>query len=143
MALVRQKAKLVAQGQGFDYIISDGPSGIGGSVLSSSSGADLALLVTEPTLSAIQDLERIVGVCHHCGVTAMVGINKYDLNEDNTRHIENYCLSQGIDIASKIPFDTRVIEALVQGLPAVEYCQGGVTSEIERLWQVITKALGK
>jgi len=141
VALVRQKAKSVAQEQGLQYIISDGSPGIGCPVISSLSGANLALLVTEPTLSGIHDLERVLGVCHHFGVMAMVCINKYDLNEDNTRQIENFCLSQEIDIAAKIPYDNVVTEALVQGLPVVEYSQGRVSSEMERLWQVVARAL--
>ncbi len=142
VALVRQQAKLSAEKQGLDYIISDGPPGIGCPVISSLSGADLALLVTEPTLSGIYDLERVLGVCHHFGIPTLVCINKYDLNEDNTRQIKSYCLGQGIDIASKIPFDDVVTEALVQGLPVVEYSQRGVVHQIETLWQTVTKALG-
>jgi len=141
VALVRQQAGLLAKEQGFDYIISDGPPGIGCPVISSLSGANLALLVTEPTLSGIHDLERVLGVCHHFGVPALVCINKYDINEDNTRQIESYCLSQGVGVASKIPFDNVVTEALVQGLPVVEYSQGKVTQEIESLWQYIIRVL--
>ncbi len=141
VALVRQKARLVAEKEGFDYIISDGPPDIGCPVISSLSGANLALLVTEPTLSGIHDLERVLGVCHHFGISAIVGINKYDINEDNTRRIESYCLSQGITVASRIPFDNVVTEALVQGLPVVAYSRNGVAQEIERLWQVIVKQL--
>jgi len=142
VALVRQQAKLIAEREGFDYIISDGPPGIGCPVISSLSGANLALLVTEPTLSGIHDLERVLGVCHHFGVPALVCINKYDINEDNTSQIESYCLSQGVEVAAKIPFDNVVTEALVQGLPVVEYSQGEVTEEIESLWQHVSRALG-
>jgi len=141
VALVRQQAKQIAEKQGFNYIISDGPPGIGCPVISSLSGANLALLVTEPTLSGIHDLERVLGVCHHFGVPAIVCINKYDINEDNTRQIENYCLGQGVEVATKIPFDNVVTEALVQGLPVVEYSQGKVTQEIESLWQRISCTL--
>ena len=141
VALVRQQAKQIAERVGLNYIISDGPPGIGCPVISSLSGANLALLVTEPTLPGIHDLERVLGVCHHFGIPALVCINKYDLNEDNTHQIENYCLSQGIGVASKIPFDNVVTEAIVQGLPVVEYSQGAVTNEIDSLWQRITHAL--
>ena len=141
VALVRQQAGLLAKEQGFDYIISDGPPGIGCPVISSLSGANLALLVTEPTLSGIHDLERVLGVCHHFGVPALVCINKYDINEDNTRQIESYCLSQGVEVTSKIPFDNVVTEAMVQGLPVVEYSQGKLTQEIESLWQHIIRVL--
>ena len=141
VAVVRQKAKLIAERQGLDYIISDGPPGIGCPVISSLTGVDLAVIVTEPTLSGMHDLDRVVGVCHHFTVPVIVCINKYDLNEDNTRQIESYCLSQGMGVASKIPFDNVVTEALVQGLPVVEYSQNRVAHQIERLWQIVSKHL--
>ena len=141
VALVRQQAKQIAERDGLDYIVSDGPPGIGCPVISSLSGASLALLVTEPTLSGIHDLERVLGVCRHFGIPALVCINKYDLNEDNTRQIGNYCLKQGIEVAARIPFDNAVTEAIVQGLPVVEYSQGRVTQEIKSLWQRINGAL--
>ena len=142
VAVVRQQAKQIAEKHGLDYIISDGPPGIGCPVISSLSGASLALLVTEPTLSGIHDLERVLGVCHHFGVPALVCINKYDINEDNTHQIESYCLSQEVEVAATIPFDNVVTEAIVQGFPVVEYSQGKVTHEIESLWQRITLTLG-
>jgi len=142
VALVRQKAKQLAERNGLDYIITDGPPGIGCPVISSLSGVDLALLVTEPTLSGMHDFERVLGVCHHFGIPALVCINKYDLNEDNTRQIEDYCLSQGVEMAAKIHFDNAVTEAIVNGLPVVEYSRNNdVTHEIEGLWQVVSKHL--
>jgi len=143
VAVVRQQAKRIAEEQSLDYIISDGPPGIGCPVISSLSGASLALLVTEPTLSGMHDLERVLEVCRHFGVPALVCINKYDVNEDNTRQIENHCLAQGIEVASKIPFDNIVTEALVHGLPVVEYSDGEVSHEIEALWQKISNVLAE
>jgi MinD superfamily P-loop ATPase len=143
VALVRQQAKEMAEKQGAAYIISDGPPGISCPVISSLSGASLALLVTEPTLSGIHDLERVLGVCRHFDVPALVCINKYDINGDNTRQIENYCLEQGVEVASKIPFDNVVTEAMVQGLPVVEYGDSPVSREINLLWQNITRLLAK
>ena len=139
VALVRQNARLIAEGEGYSHILSDGPPGIGCPVISSLSGADLALLVTEPTLSGMHDLERILGVCRHFGVPAMVCINKYDLNEENTCQIEEFCLEQGIEVISRLPFDNVVTEALVQGLPVVEYSEGRLTQEIEALWQRVSQ----
>jgi MinD superfamily P-loop ATPase len=138
VAQVRQEARRIAEEQGLEYIISDGPPGIGCPVISSLSGASLALMVTEPTLSGIHDLERVLGVCRHFGVPAMVCINKYDLNEENTRRIEDYCRSQEIKLAAKIPFDNAVTEAIVRGVPVVEYADGAVSREIEGLWDVIS-----
>jgi len=143
VALVRQQAKLMAEKEGADCIISDGPPGIGCPVISSLSGASLALLVTEPTLSGIHDLERVLGVCRHFDIPALVCINKYDINQENTRQIESYCSSQGVEVASKIPFDNMVTEAMVQGLPVVEYSDNSVSREINLLWQNISRFLSK
>jgi len=143
VAVVRQQATQIAEKHGLDYIISDGPPGIGCPVISSLSGANTALLVTEPTLSGIHDLERVLGMCHHFGVQALVCINKYDINEDNTHQIEGYCLSQGVEVAARIPFDNIVTEAMVHGLPVVEYSRNGVSRQIESLWEIVSKLLNK
>jgi len=141
VTVVRQNARLIAEKEGLKYVITDGPPGIGCPVISSLSGAKLALLVTEPTLSGIHDLERVLELCRHFGVPALVCINKYDINEENTREIERFCLGQGVEVVSKIPLDNVVTEALVQGLPVVEYCDGEVAQEVERLWHRVCTAL--
>jgi len=141
VALVRQKARQIAGKEGLGYIISDGPPGIGCPVISSLTGANLALLVTEPTLSGMHDLVRVLGVCRHFGVPALVCINKYDLNDDNSQQIERYCLDQGVEVISRIPFDNVFTEALAQGRPVVEHSAGKVAQEIESLWQRISHAL--
>jgi MinD superfamily P-loop ATPase len=141
VALVRQQARQIAEDKGKDLIISDGPPGIGCPVISSLSGASLALLVTEPTLSGMHDLERVLGVCRHFGVSALVCINKYDLNEENSQQIESYCLGQGVDIAGTIPFDNIVTESIVQGVPVVEYASGRVSRELERMWHSLSTIL--
>ena len=112
--------------------------GIGCPVISSLSGVDLALIVTEPTLSGIHDLERVIGVCRHFGALTLVCINKYDLNEENTHLIESHCREMGIEVASKIPFDNAVTEAMVRGLPVVEYTQKDVAHRIEEMWQRVS-----
>ncbi len=141
VAQVRQRARQIAQEQNLEYIISDGPPGIGCPVISSLSGASLALLVTEPTLSGMHDLERVLAVCRHFAVPAVVCINKYDINEDNAREMENYCSSRGIAVAAKILFDNTVTEALVRGVPVVEYSDGKVSLEIKKLWQAVCETL--
>jgi MinD superfamily P-loop ATPase len=143
VALVRQDAKLIAERENLNYIITDGPPGLGGPVISSLSGANLAVLVTEPTLSGIHDLERVIGVCRHFGVPVLVCINKYDLNEENTCQIESYCGKEGIEMAARIPFDNVMTEAIVQGLPVVEYSNNRVTNQIKELWQTVSAKLDK
>lgn len=134
VAHVRQQAKKLAEEQDLDYIISDGPPGIGCPVISSLSGASLALLVTEPTLSGIHDLERVLDVCHYFGIPALVCINKFDINKTNTQDIENYCKARGITVAAKIPYDDVVTKAMVRGVPIVEYSDGKVSQKIKTLW---------
>jgi len=141
VALVRQKARALAEKQEAEYIISDGPPGIGCPVISSLSGTSLALLITEPTLSGIHDLERVLEVCRHFSVPALVCINKYNINEDNTCRIENYCRSQGVDVIAKVSFDKVVTEAMVHGLPVVKYSDGKVSRQINMLWNNIVERL--
>ncbi len=137
VAVVRQKAKAIARNKGSAYVLSDGPPGIGCPVISSLSGAELALIVSEPSLSAIHDLERVLAVCRHFGVGALVCINKYDLDEENSRRIEDYCRQAGIDVGTKIPFDTVVTDAITQGVPVVEFGDGVVSRRMEELWRVV------
>ena len=141
VAQVRQRARQIAEEQDLDYIISDGPPGIGCPVISSLSVANLALLVTEPTLSGKHDLERVIGVCGHFGVPAVVCINKYDINEENAVQIKRYCKGHGIRVAGRIPFDNVVTEALVHGVPLVAYAKGIVSREIESLWDGVSRML--
>lgn len=137
VAQVRQRAKQIAAEGDLDYIISDGPPGTGCPVISSLTGADLALLVTEPTLSGAHDLERIIQVCWHFGVKAVVCINKFDINELNTRKIEQFCNESETRIVSRIPYDAAVTEALMQAVPVVEYTECNASEEIINLWQNI------
>jgi len=141
VALVRRKARDITENERLEYILSDGPPGIGCPVISSLSGANMAVLVTEPTLSGIHDLDRVIGVCRHFGVSPLVCINKYDLNEDNSRQIEDNCGKEKIEVVAKIPFDNIVTKALVQGVPVVEYSDGKVSREIERAWGRIRNVL--
>jgi len=137
VALVRQQARKIAEDKGYSTIITDGPPGIGCPVISSLSGADLALLVTEPTVSGVHDLERVIEVCRHFKVPATVCINKYDINEEKASQIEEHCAGIGIKVAGKIPFDTAVNRAVAHGVPLVECDEGPAAGEIKHLWKNI------
>jgi len=143
VAMVRQQAKIIAEKYKHDYILSDGPPGIGCPVISSISGVNLAVIVTEPTLSGIHDMKRVIGVCHHFNAPAIVCINKYDVNEENSRRIEDYCDELSIKIAAKIPYDNIVTEALIQGVPVIEYTENNVSKQINILWDYISERLAK
>jgi len=121
VTVVRQNAREKADQESFELIVSDGPPGIGCPVISSLSGATAALIVTEPSLSGMHDLDRIIGVCNHFGAPAMVCINKYDINEENTATIEEYCADNNVEVIAKIPFDNAAIEALINQESLVEH----------------------
>ncbi len=140
--VVRQNARSIGQKEGLEYVITDGPPGIGCPVISSLSGADLALLVTEPTLSGIHDLERVISVCRHFGVPALVCINKYDLNEGNSQLITKSCLHQEIEVVSRIPYENKVSESIAEGVPLVEYIDNGASKEIKSLWSSLSELVG-
>jgi MinD superfamily P-loop ATPase len=82
-------------------------------------------------------------VCRHFGIEAQVCINKYDINEENSQRIEQYCREQGIITAGRIPFDNVFTEAMIAGLPVVEYSAGEVSRQIESMWNKIEKSLVK
>jgi MinD superfamily P-loop ATPase len=134
---VRKRARELAQQTDAIFILSDGPPGIGCPAISSLSNASLALIVSEPSLSGIHDLERVLAVCRHFGVTALVCINKFDLSEENSRRIEDHCGDVGVEVVGRIPFDPDVTLAIVQGLPVVETSDGAASREIRALWEAI------
>jgi MinD superfamily P-loop ATPase len=134
VTVVRKNAKTLAEEKNKDLIIIDGPPGIGCPVIASISGVDLVLIVTEPTLSAIHDLERILGVAYHFKIPAVVCINKFDINLENTANIEQYCKNNNIDIVGKLPYDNVVTEAMIHEKNVVEYSKSDFTNRIIDMW---------
>jgi len=107
--------------EGYDLIIVDGPPGIGCPVISAASGADLALIVAEPTAAGVHDMERVLQTTAHFRVPALVCINKADLYPEGTAQIEAYCRAQAIEAVGHIPFDETVTMAMVHGKPVTAY----------------------
>ncbi len=137
--LVRQKAKEVAVSKGLEVTINDGPPGVGCAVISSLSGAGLACIVAEPSVSGIHDMERVLQVCRHFSVPALVCINKFDINEEGTEQVERYCEQQSVAVVAKIPFDTRVTQAQVQGVSIVEFTDDlSLVGPIEAAWHAVS-----
>ena len=137
----RENAKRLAEEKKKDMVIIDGPPGIGCPVIASLTGVDLVLIVTEPTLSAIHDLERILGVAHHFEIPAVVCINKYDINLDNTEKIEQYCENNGIKVVGKLPYDTVVTEAMIHEKNVIEFSDGELQNNIIHMWNEIREVL--
>ncbi|MBP7411178.1 ATP-binding protein [Methanoculleus sp. 10] len=111
------KKRAVALSEGADLLLADGPPGIGCPLIATVSGMDAVLAVTEPGVSALHDLTRLVTVCRRFGVRIFVVINRFDLVEDICARIEDYCEREGIRVAGKIPFDPAVVDAVREGRP--------------------------
>ena len=141
VTLVKQQARLRALDEGRELLIVDGPPGIGCPVISASAGADLALLVVEPTVSGVHDLERILATTNHFGVPALVCINKADINPSRADEIAAFCAAQRIALVGQVPYDTVVTEAMVQGRPVTEYDHGPASRELRRVWEEVKERL--
>ena len=141
VTLVRQQAKLIAERENKHFVIIDGPPGIGCPVIAAITGVDLLLAVTEPTLSGIHVLERVVGVAHHFNVPVMVCINKYDINPLNASQIEAFCGNNGLEVAGKIPYEKNVTKAMINKKSVIEYPCGAVTEEVTRVWGKVSQRL--
>jgi MinD superfamily P-loop ATPase len=136
VTMVKQQGRLLALDEGRELLIVDGPPGIGCPVISASAGADVALLVVEPTVSGIHDLERVLATVTHFRVPALVCINKADLNPTQTAAIEAYSEEQGIEVVGRLPYDTTVTKAMVQGQPVTAYKpDGAMANALREAWQ--------
>jgi len=137
VALVRKKAKEIAEENNCDWVIIDGAPGIGCPVIASLSGIDCALVVTEPTLSGIHDAIRVIDVAKHFSVSVKLVINKYDLNTEMSGKIEKYCNKNGISLIGKIGFDKSVVEAMVEGKTILEYQDTKIKEEVIKIWEML------
>ena len=141
VTVVRNNAKMIAEEKKMDMVIIDGPPGIGCPVISAVTGVDFVLIVTEPTLSAIHDLERIMGVAQHFQIPAVVCVNKYDINKINTKKIKEYCNKKNVTIVGMLPYDNVVTSAMVNEKTVIEFSDGEITNQIIKMWDNITKRL--
>jgi len=139
VTIVRNFAKGIAEANGSDYLIVDGSPGIGCPVIASVTGADFALIVTEPTLSGEHDMERIAALTKHFDIPTRICINKWDLNPEITAKIEKWGEETGNRVIGKVRFDNSFSKAMVEGLPVVEYCSNGVSEDIKNLWEQLKK----
>lgn len=142
VTLVKQRARLQALDENRELVIVDGPPGIGCPVISATSGADLALIVAEPTVAGVHDMHRVLQTVGHFGVRALVCINKADLYPDAAEEIESFCRDNGIQTVGRIPFDLTVASAMVQGEPVTAFRPESPASiAISAIWERVTASL--
>jgi len=138
---VREIARRLCEQQYCELILLDGSPGIGCPVIASLTGADLALVVTEPTLSGLADLKRIVKLTKHFEIDTTVCVNKYDINLKNSQVIQEFCDNNGIEVVGMVPFDEQFNKALHLGKPFLEINSRSTAKLIEGIWSNICKSL--
>ncbi|MFC1895136.1 ATP-binding protein [Thermodesulfobacteriota bacterium] len=143
VTLVRKEANKLAEAKGIDLILTDGPPGVGCPVIASIGGADAVLIVTEPTVSGVHDMERVVQLAEHFRVPTMVCINKFDINTEVSMEIERFSQNKGLTFLGRIPFDPIFTKAMVQGQTIYEYNSDSNTARaVGHIWEKIGNSLG-
>jgi MinD superfamily P-loop ATPase len=135
VALIRRETQKLAEQKQLELIITDGPPGIGCPVIASIGGASALLIVAEPTVSGIHDMERVAQLAEHFKVPAMVCVNKFDLNPGQTAAIEKLAIKQKMVVLGRIPFDPIFTESMIQGKTIFEYNHDSETSKtVKEIW---------
>jgi MinD superfamily P-loop ATPase len=141
VSLVRQEARALARAERRDLILVDGSPGIGCPVIASITGADMVLLVSEPTPSAIHDLKRVAELCRQLRVPAAVCINKADLNPGVADHLAHEAGQMGLPVLGRVRYDPAVTHAQVRHRSVVEYDDGPAAADIRNLWAWVRRGL--
>jgi len=136
---VRRQAMNQATAQGRSYLLNDGPPGIGCTVISSLTGANVVLLVIEPTLSGWHDASRLIELIKTFGMPTYAVINKYDINTEVADDIASSLAALSIPLLEKIPFEKAMVDAMTSGKTIVEYApDGGIAKQIKKVWKTLS-----
>jgi len=141
VTMVRALAEETALEGGHELVLIDGPPGIGCTAVAAMAEVDLAVIVTEPTLSGISDMERVVGLAGHFGVPVAVIINKADLSAANTAQVRGFCAAHSIPVLGEAPFDDSFPEAVGARTPLVEYSDGPAAQAVRTAWERVRHLL--
>jgi len=148
VSAVRSNAKKLAEQYCKDLIIIDGPPGTGCSAIAAITGTDLVLVISEPTVSGIHDLKRVIELTAHFMIPIVVCINKYDINEENTQMIEKFCTELGIPVIGRLPYDDIATKAMLQEQTLMEYAKNSeyiseneFANRVLQIWARIEKIL--
>lgn len=142
VTLIRKEAARLAGEQGIDFLLTDGPPGIGCPVIASLGGASVVVIVSEPTVSGLHDLERVARLTAHFKVPAMVCVNKADLNLEQAEAIRALAADRGMLFLGALPFDPAFTTAMIAGRNILEHAPGSEAAGVLRaIWQRIVEAL--
>ncbi len=133
---IRKITKEIARKNESEFIVNDGPPGIGCATISAISGTQIVLLVIEPSQSGLHDAKRLVDLIEKFSVNRVFAvINKYDINTEMSAEVEQYLNDNNIEILAKIPFDKAFVEAMIEGKTIVEYQpESTLTQQLREVW---------
>ena len=141
VSLVRKKAAETAREKNADWIIVDGPPGIGCPVIAGITGADMVLAVTEPSVSGVHDLKRILDLARHFSIPARVCINKFDINLEKTAEVEALCENRGVPVLQRVPWSKDFTAAQLAGKSVVEWGSSPAQKSIKHLWEKVCQSI--
>jgi MinD superfamily P-loop ATPase len=148
ISAVRNNAKKLAEQYHKDIIIIDGPPGTGCSTIAAITGTDLVLVVSEPTVSGIHDLKRVIELAAHFQISVVVCVNKYDINEENTQLIEKFCTELEISVLGMLPYDDIATKAMLQEQTVIEYAKNSdhaneneFAKQVREIWAKVEETL--
>ena len=135
---IREKAHEIAKETKADFILNDGPPGIGCSAISSITGTNLVVLVIEPTVSGLHDAKRLVELVKSFNIAMVAVINKYDINPESGSEVERYLGNNNIPVLGRLPFDTGIIDSMVHEQSIIEFdAKNRVSEELKKTWELI------
>ncbi len=137
---IKSKGENITRENNKDYFLVDASPGVGCAIIASITGADIAVIVTEPTLSGLHDFERVLKLTDQFRIKSLLIINKYNLNLKMAMNIENFARSNGVKIIGKIPYDDDFYKSQVEGLAAVEY-NDKLKDMIQGIWNKVKENL--
>jgi len=144
VALIRKEGREIAEKKGLDYLLTDGPPGVGCPVIASMGGASAVLIVAEPTVSGKHDMERVSELAAFFKVPAMLCVNKFDINPEMGKAIEAFAREKNIKVIGRVPFDPDFTRAMVEGKTIVEFNeQGEACRAVKTIWKDVVGSLEK
>jgi len=141
VSLVRKRASDIAKENGLNWVLVDGPPGIGCPVIASITGASAVLIVTEPTLSGEHDLERTLSLTKHFNVPAFVCVNKWDINPEMADRIEQLAEKAGAHCVARLPYDSIVTQAQTLGQAVADDPDGPLTETLDQIWKQLCQTV--
>lgn len=141
VTLIRKRAREIAESVGTQLVLTDGPPGIGCPVIASLADANHVLIITEPTVSGIHDLQRVAQLTSHFKVAASIIINKSDINESKAAEIDEYASKHNIEVLGRIPYDPIVTAAQLEAKSIIEYSSGEISDTLREIWDKVSRII--